>query len=258
MIRRKKSRRRSSRRSSRRRSSRRRSSRRRVSRNQRYVVANRRRRRSSKLRRRRRIRKNGMLGSVDWQHDVIMPILFGTGGFVAARYAGNMAAEKDWGTTDPKIAKTGAAILGIPLVFLASPKYPSLARHSGALVLGLGLAASEAWLRDTKLLGGSPAAAALAPDDAATTSSEGSAGVGSYYDLPVQGGQAASLSAYYETGDLSGADMVSTVTPTDMALPAHTMPQAARIAEPFAAGRGDNGYAGGMFARQLFSGMMGS
>lgn len=252
MIRKVKRNRRSSRRRvSRRRSSRRRSSRRRVSRNQRYVTANR--RRSSRLRRRRRkVRKNGFLAGVDWQHDVIMPILFGTAGFMAARYAGNMAAEKDWGTTDTKLAKTGAAAIGIPLTFAVSAKYPTVARHSGALVLGMGLAASEAWLRNTKLLGGSPAAAALTTDAAPPAE-----GAGSYYDYPTSGGQA-SLSAYYETPSL-GADMVSTVTPTDLALPAHTMPQAAKVREPFADPAAlDKGYAGGMFARNLFSGMMGS
>ena len=65
-----------------------------------------------------------------------------------------------------------------------------------------------------------------------------------------------------EPGDQSAVDdrmdvmeSVSTITPTDLALRAGTMPQVRPVDHPFASG--DNGYAGGTFARHLFSGMMG-
>ena len=66
-------------------------------RNPRWVVAN---------RRRRRLRRNqGWLPS--WPalvKDVITPIVGASAGFIAARYVGNMLAERDLGTTDPKVA----------------------------------------------------------------------------------------------------------------------------------------------------------
>ncbi len=56
----------------------------------------------------------------------------------------------------------------------------------------------------------------------------------------------------------SGVEAISTVVPTDLAMRAPSMPQVRPVTESFARGAGDKGYAGGMFARHLFSGMMGS
>lgn len=225
---------------------------------------------------------------------VVVPVLGGTAGFVAARYLGNMLAMKDIGSSDPKVAKTIAAGVGIPATFLLARRRPGglIARNSGALVLGMGLAAAESWLRDTKLLGGSPAAAQVtgggAPSGPAPlpgtapaadmpgeqTVVEGGDGLSAYYS-DLSGG-AAMGDDYYTASMLgaadpadqssveqsmnsmeSGTEAVSTVIPTDLALKAQTMPQFARVHERFA-NRGDKGHAGGMFARHLFSGMMGS
>lgn len=260
----------------RRRSRRRRSTRR----NPRYVVANRR-------RRRRRMRRNqGFLGGVRWGREVIVPVLGGTAGFIAARYLGNLAAMKDWGTTDPKKAKLGAAAIGIPATFLLARQVPTISRHSGPIVLGMGLAAAEAWLRETPILGDGASTAAL------TTAPNGNGdGIMPGAPIPEQdlpgevtvvengGGdnyttdQNSELADYYTEGMLGGLgadpgnqasvensldrmESVSTVIPTDLALRARRMPQFASVHERFA-NRGDRGHAGGLFARHLFSGMMG-
>ena len=207
--------------------------------------------------------------------DVITPVVAASAGFVAARYAGNMLAMRDLGTSNPKLAKTIAAGVGIPLVYALRTRYPIVGRNAGALVLGMGMASAEGWLRDTPLLGGSPAAAAimepdLGPETALTAGPipipavdipgevnvvEG--GTGSYYDYPTnQYGQAA-LSDYYSGGMLGGLgdEAISTVTPTDVAMRATNFPQVREVTEQFAS-QGDRGHAGGVFARTLFSGML--
>jgi hypothetical protein len=227
---------------------------------------------------------------------VITPVLGGAAGFIAARYAGNMAATKDWGTTDPRKAKTAAAAIGIPAVFALSRTTPMLARHSGALVLGMGLAAAESWLRDTPLLGGSRAAAAviedlpLPVDDVLpgtaplvdepgeqtivegdglssyygyATNADGQALSDDYYTASMLGSTAdpsnqSAVEASLDSMEANGGDVpaISTIDPTGLALRARRWPQTAPVRERFA--NGDRGQAGGLFARNLFSGMTGS
>jgi len=235
--------------------------------------------------------------------DVLMPVLGGAAGFIAARAIGNFWAEKDILSSDPRVAKTIAAGVGIPAtLFLSGKAGGMIQKNQGAIMLGMGLAASESWLRDTKLLGGGRMAAAVTPEaemeaassDAALPADEAppAEGAGAYYDYPTNR-QGQALSAYYDyptnrqgqalsglsgdyyTGAMLGSDdpadqgqvdsaldsmdtgveAISTVVPTDLAMVAPNMPQVAPVSEHFASG--DKGYAGGVFARHLFSGMMG-
>lgn len=288
------------RRTSRRRRTRRNSRRRASRRNPKYVVANRRRRRtrrnsrrrgsrrSSRMRhnRRRRVRRNP-----DYMREVITPVAGGAAGFVAARALGNFWAQKGWISTDPKMAKLAAAGIAIPATFLLAQRMPGniVAQNKGAIVLGMGLAAAEAFLRDTPLLGGSPAAAQVTEDTSSAPASlpgtaplvdqpgeqtvvEGGDGLSSYFGTAGLGGDyytaamlgqtdpadQSAVEASLDSMERNGGDIaVSTVIPTDLAMKASTMPQWAPIRERFA-NRGDRGHAGGMFARTLFSGMMGS
>jgi hypothetical protein len=219
---------------------------------------------------------------------VVVPVLGATAGFVAARYLGNMVAMKDWGTTDPKTGKLIAAAVGIPATFALSRQMKGgiVAKNSGAIVLGMGLAAAEAYLRDTPMLGGGRAAAALtngngngngngvlplpgtAPMDmrpgemvvdaapAAEAAEESGDGLSAYYSQSMLGslGDPGDQAAVEATMDR--VEPVSTVIPTDRALPATNFPQFRKVTERFV-NQGDRGHAGGMFSRMLFSGMMG-
>lgn len=249
--------------------------RRKTRRTSRHIRMNGRRRRRSRRSSRMALKMNRLVRNVfgaDIARDVVMPVLGGTVGFVAARYLGNMLAEKAGGTlADPRFAKTATAALGIPATFWLAKKSPTVARNSNMIALGMGIAAAESWLRDTPLLGGSPAAAVVesAPStEAAPSSGDGTSGFGAYYSAPMAG-----LADYYSEGMLGGLgaepgnqaavdstmnsmEAVSTVTPTDLAMQAPTMPQVAPVSEPFA--EGDKGQAGGLFARHLFSGMYGA
>lgn len=217
-------------------------------------------------------------------NDVVTPVLGGTVGFIAARYLGNMVSEKVPQLADPRYGKLAAAAVGIAATFAASAANPMIAKNSGSLVLGMGLAAAEAFLRNTPLLGGAPAAALLVATPPATSSGTAAAGVGSYYSegmlglgrgydtshagAPYQGmlgvGEYVdSLSglgedpASQEAADhaMNRMESVATITPTDLAVQARNMPAMRPVTTPFASG--DKGYAGGMFARHLFAGMMG-
>ncbi len=281
------------------------------------------RRRSTRNRRRvhrnaRRMLRN--LFGADVMRDVVTPVIGGTVGFVLARYAGNMASRRISQLADPRYGKLAAAVVLIPATFAAAKMSPMVRANAGAVVLGVGLAAAESFLRNTPLLGGAPMAAVIAPSvpivppPAAASGfgsyyNEGMLGLGRGYDLshagaPYQGmlgvGEyvnqpmsgmgdtyaAAGIGEYVnqpmdglgdgdgisgigdlgEPGDQSAVDgsmnrmeSISTITPTDVAMRALTRPQVMPVTTPFTSGpgNGDKGYAGGMFARHIFSGMVG-
>jgi hypothetical protein len=242
------------------------------------------------------------LFGADLVGDVAVPVVAGTVGFVLARYAGNMASEKIPQLADPRYGKLAAAAVLIPATFAAARMYPgTVRRNSGAVVLGVGLAAAESFLRNTPLLGGAPAAAVItasapsAPSAPAAPASTGSyytdgmlsglgrgydlshagapyqgmlgieyatAGFGEYVSQPMNGGDGLEgLGGLGEPGDQGAVDgsmnrmeAVSTITPTDLALKTPMRPAVAPVDVPFASG--DKGYAGGVFARHLFSGML--
>jgi hypothetical protein len=261
--------------------------------------------RSNRSRRRaRRVLRN--IFGADVMRDVITPVLGGTVGFVLARYAGNMASMRIPQLADPRYGKLAAAAVLTPAIFAAAKMSPTVRANAGALVLGVGLAAAESFLRNTPFLGGAPAAALIAPPTMPTVTSppatgsyysEGmlsglgrgydlshagapyqgmlglgstmyaAAGVGEYVDQPMSGmgdggDGLAGIGDLGEPGDQGAVDAatnrmeaISTITPTDLALKAGVLPQVKRVTTPFAAG--DKGYAGGVFARHLFSGMVG-
>ena len=269
-------------------------------------------------RRRRRIHRNARkvlrnIFGADVVRDVVTPVIGGTVGFVLARYAGNMASARFPQLADPRYGKLAAAALLIPATFAAAKMSPMVRENSGAVVLGVGLAAAESFLRNTPLLGGAPIAAVIAapsPSGPAATGSyynegmlglgrgydlshagapyQGMLGVGEYVDQPMSGlgatmYAAAGIGEYVdqpmsglgdsgdgisgigdlgEPGDQGAVDSsmnrmesISTITPTDVAMRAGVRPQVRRVTTPFASG--DKGYAGGMFARHIFSGMVG-
>lgn len=92
------------------------------------------------------------------------------------------------------------------------------------------------------------------------------AGIGEYVNQPMGDGDGLSgIGDLGEPGDQGAVDSsmnrmesISTITPTDTAMRALTRPQVRRVTTPFTSGpgNGDSGYAGGVFARHIFSGMV--
>ena len=237
---------------------------------------------------RRRLRRN--FYGTDLVSGVLVPVLGGAAGFIAVRALGNFWANMPnfpLVAGNPRASKLAAAVVGIPLAYWASKKVPLVKDNSGAIVLGMGLAASEGYLRGTPWLTGSPAslladlraqhavasgggaAAPTAPSapPAATSGfgqyyTPGMLGLGygvdvSHYGAPYQGmlGLGEDLDQSVAPTD-DGATGVSTVTPTDIASAMSVQPQDRRVRERMVSPE-DRGYAGGMFARHLFAGMSG-
>lgn len=242
---------------------------------------------------RRRLRRN--IFGTDIMSGVVVPVLGGTAGFIAVRALGNFWANMPnfpLVAGNPRASKLAAAVVGIPLAYWASKKMPMVRDNSGAIVLGMGLAATEGYLRGTPWLTGSPASlladlraqhavasaggaapAPSAPTAAAPAAAPATSGFGQYYTPGMLGlGYGVDVSHYgapYQgmlgLGDdldqsvaptQDGATGVSTVTPTDVASAMSNQPQARRVRERMVSPE-DRGYAGGMFARHLFAGMAG-
>jgi hypothetical protein len=213
---------------------------------------------------------------MDVMGDIVTPVLGGVAGFVVARVIGNWAAQRGLPVIggNPKLGKVAAALVGIPVAYAVGRKVNIVGRNQGAIILGMGLAASEAYIRDWALIGGgsSPAASTLpsAPPAAsgigADYYTEGM--LGSMYDVSHAGAPYKGMLGVDDAGldwadqsvvenALNGMEAVSTVNPVDMAARPTSTPQALRVTETMA-NQGDRGYAGGLYARHLFSGMMGS
>lgn len=242
----------------------------------------RRRRRSRRMRSNRRHRRRhgrivrllknfvSLPSGSEMMSQIVTPVLGGTAGFVAGRVIGNWAAMQSWPVVggNQKMAKLAAAILGIGGAYAVGRKVPIVARNQGAIILGFGMAAAEPWFRNLPLLGGAMALP-VAPSAPATAGigagyyTEGMLGSGldiSHAGAPYKGmlgGDADWADQSVVDDAMNGMEAVSTVNPVDAAARAGIVPQAARVGERMGT-PGDRGYAGGLFARHLFAGMMGS
>ena len=210
--------------------------------------------------------------------DVLMPIGVGGAGFVAARALSNIGMVKDKLGDNAKIV---TPILGIVATLaLAKPLNLSTVNRN-FLALGMGVVAVDALMK--KVAPGFMADRAPAPS--------GTAGFGSYYDVsaagaPYQGmfgvgemyeDDEASVGEMYEAaagnyddptiaaefllGDAeqkagvlpAGVAPVSTIEPTDVAREASNFASIRPTQQQFAA----RSQAGGLFARNLFTGVTG-
>jgi hypothetical protein len=226
--------------------------------------------------------------------EVVVPVAGGAAGFIAARVGGHLLANQSLPVVagNPNAAKLVAAAVGIPLAAWGASKVDVLRENLGAVVLGMGMAPVEGYLRGVPFMGGSPMIAmpvstpmttpapvvdtAQSPNAATGPTAglsdyytSGMLGLGtgmdvSHFGAPYQGmlgiGDADAVITRAEHADASATrggrwgsvPAVSIVTPTDAIARAHEEPFAAPMTETFAS-PGGRGYAGGIFARQLFS-----
>jgi hypothetical protein len=199
--------------------------------------------------------------------DVLMPIGVGGAGFVAARALSNIGMVKDKLGDNAKIV---TPILGVVATLaLAKPLKLSTVNRN-FLALGMGVVAVDALMK--KVAPGFMADRAPAPS--------GTAGFGSYYDVSAAGApyqgmfgvgemyEAAAgnyddptVAAEFLLGDAeqkagvlpAGVAPVSTIEPTDVAREASNFASIRPTQQQFAA----RSQAGGLFARNLFTGVTG-
>jgi hypothetical protein len=224
--------------------------------------------------------------------EVVVPVAGGAAGFIAARVGGNLLANQSLPVVagNPNAAKVVAAVIGIPLAAWGASKVDVLRENLGAVLLGIGMAPVEGYLRGVAFMGSAPMVAMPMPTpppaasvdtaqspNAATEPTaalsdyytSGMLGLGtgmdvSHFGAPYQGmlgiGDADAVITRAEHADTSATrggpwgsvPAVSIVTPTDAIARAHEEPFAAPMTETFAS-PGGRGYAGGIFARQLFN-----
>jgi len=193
--------------------------------------------------RRSRLRRNAE-GDTSLVQRVVVPALVGAGGMVLASWLSNNVSARLLPGQDPKLLMlvTGAAGSAAALAMGESAGMNS--EISAALATGMGIAAVMPYLS-----GLTGAAAQSSPSLPANTMS----GLAdpmidvAHYGAPYQG--------MLGLGSLPQPPGVSTIIPHDLAFKAKFEQQVKRVRTPFTAA--DHGYAGGVFARQLFSGMTG-
>jgi len=200
----------------------------------------------------RRIVRN-MFGA-EVMKDVFVPVLAGTAGFIAARAGGNLLSRQSLPVVggDPRAGKLAAAIVGVPLIMWLGKSQPMVMRNAGPILIGLGLAATEGYLRGTRFLPEIPLIAEAPPVAPPATAgmgayyTEGMLGAGmdvSHYGAPFRG-------MLGDEGGGPGTEAVSIVTPVDGMSPAPMQPTTRPVH------KGRHGGGGGIFARNLFDGMM--
>lgn len=272
----------------------------------------RRRRHSMKSNRRRRMRRNplsALLGGVDPISGIVKPVLWGAGGFVAARLAGNALSRV--GAISGSLGDGWTRVLGnvaaLGVALVASKKVSALQQNRGAIITGMGLAMVDNLLAQF----GTPWLAGVGDYYTAGMLGEyveqplgayvevPTSGMGEYVEQPLDG---VMHRAYIDPSDQNSIDglldvaeaaagidqaaagidqaaagidqaaagfglgwagqglpqvpSVNTIEPIGVATPiTRQMPRNIPITEKFNS-PGGRGYAGGIFARNLFSGMM--
>lgn len=228
----------------------------------------------------RRVRRNAAnLFGADITRDVVVPVAGGAAGFLTARAVGHVLANRvPQLNGNVRLGKAIAAGIGIPAMFAYAATVRKMGLAPASAVLGMGLAAAEAYLRDTPLLGGSRVAAAItepappAPPEGTSGMMYATAGLGTMYavaglgrgyDLSHAGAPYTGMLGLGDDADpadqgvvdqqMDNMEAVSTITPTDLALPAPNMPAVRPVNHPFAT---PNVRTGGIFARHLLSGML--
>ena len=186
---------------------------------------------------------------------VLLPTLAGTGGLLGAWWIAENVAPKFFGGQDPRLLQLGSSVLGgIGTLWLGESMSWS-PETTNAVVVGMGIASAVTYL---------PPAVNVA--SAARPQATSGFGGGLMVDVSHAGAPyKGMLGLGADPADQSAIDDViesveqySTVEPTDMAARAHSVKQWPRVTEDFTGSPGDKGYAGGMFARNLFAGMMGA
>ncbi len=174
---------------------------------------------------------------------LVLPSLVGAGGMLASQWVTQSFTRQLLVGQDPRFQSlvTGAGVGALLLVFADGI---GLSREMAeAAAVGAGISAIQPWL--PKVL----------TDGMAQPAQESLKGMGLMVDVSHYG---APYKGLFGLGagpvDLPA---VSTVTPSDLAFPAKRVPQVKEVTTPFASPKTERGYAGGIFARQLFSGVMG-
>lgn len=215
----------------------------------------------SRRMRRNALRRNPAVFGKDLVADVLLPLGLGGLSMMGARWLSARIFESRLAivSDSPEASEITAAAAGtLATLWLAESAGSDslLAKNAPAMIVGMGLAALEPVL--SRLMKIDPIRVARAVDQAISQPATGSyysaASLGRGYDISHYGAPYKGMLGIEQSvfrGDTQ-PEPVSTVTPTDLALPAPRWLPDRKVRETLA-NRGDRAHAGGLFARSLFS-----
>lgn len=210
--------------------------------NPKYVVVN-------GLRHVRRLVRN--IGGSDVMSKVLLPALAGTGGMLAAQWLSENVSAKWLPGHDPKLVQLGTSLLGGIGTLVLAERFDFSQETAEAVVVGMGVAGAVPYLPKSALDTTVPTGPVNATN-----------GLGWMIDIshagaPYKGmlGLGMEDSVIDDVRRSSGP--VSTVEPTDPVRRMTRFNPTPRVRERLASPK-DRGYAGGIYARHLFSGQYGS
>lgn len=186
---------------------------------------------------------------------VVLPTLAGTGGLLGAWWLAQNVAPKFFAGQDPRLLQLGSSVLGGVGTLWLGENMSWSPETTGAVVVGMGIASAMTYLPSAMNVGQPLPPVATSGMHGGLMVDVSHAGA-PYKGMLGLGSDPADQSAIDDVVD--SAESYSIVEPTDMAVKAQTVQQWPRVTEEFTGSPGDKGYAGGVFARNLFAGMMGA
>lgn len=195
-------------------------------------------------RRNKRLRRNAEGAGTGLVERLVVPALVGAGGMVLASWLTTNVTSRLLTGVDPKMLMLVTGAAGGAIAVSMGGGIGLSDEMSQALATGMGIAAIMPFV---------PSVVQTTPGSAGPAIPSNVSGLAdplvdvAHYGAPYQG--------MLGLGSLPQPPGVSTIIPHDLAFKSKFEQQIKRVKTPFAAA--DHGHAGGVFARQLFSGMPG-
>lgn len=212
----------------------------------------------------RSLRRNMALASINVMENIVIPAISATGGVLLTQWLGSRVLPALLPGQDPRLIAAGASTVAAYGAYVLGDSLGLSPETQMQVAAGAGVAGLLPWVPPSLLPSGSASASAAAPAAPPNAMS-------GFYQRSMLGGLMVDVShagAPYkgmlglgsDAGDqdavdnvLTSAEAVSTVEPMDLALPAVTKKRIRRVRETMGTPR-DRGWAGGIYARSLFSG----
>ncbi len=210
----------------------------------------------------RRLTRNVSVGGIDVIEKIVFPALGATGGMLLAQYVGSKAGPALMPTTDPRIVAVGASAASALAAYLIGERVGLSPETQASIAAGAGVVGMAPWLPFSFVR------ATVAQTTDALAPAQPNA-VSGYYQRSMLGGLMVDVShagAPYKgmfglggdgelEDEIDNAEAVSIVEPIDMAREAVDVNPFPVVRETMAT-PGDRGWAGGIYARNLFSGLL--
>jgi hypothetical protein len=213
----------------------------------------------------RRLARNVSIGGIDVIEKIVFPALGATGGMLVSQWLGSKVGPSLLPGQDPRFVALGVSAAAAFGAYMLGDTFGLSPETQRTVAAGAGVAGILPWVPAAMLPTGSMMASATTPPVPAMSG---------YYQRSMLGGLMVDVShagAPYkgmlglgsDPSDqdaiddvLTISEAVSTVEPIDMALPAVSKRAVRRVRETMGT-PGDNGWAGGTFARNIFSAVSG-